>query len=141
MCSQERGVSALGALVSSLLVARFADSPRASGLFSWMALAFGVSLLGVALAPSFVVITAIMVVVGLLSGGFQTLAGAVIIRHTEQAYIGRVMSLTMLSFAGFGLMGLPVGYLADAFGERWVLVGMSLAVSGLVVWLRGAILR
>jgi MFS family permease len=135
------GVSAFGGLVAGLLVARLADSARAAVLFSGMALAFGVSLLGVALAPSFVVTAAIMVVVGLVSGGFQTLAGAVIIRHTEPAYVGRVMSLTMLSYAGFGLMGLPVGYLADAFGERWVFVGMSLVVSGLVLWLQRAIRR
>jgi predicted MFS family arabinose efflux permease len=135
------GVSAFGGLVSGLLVARLAASARAAALFSGMALAFGVSLLGVSLAPSFIVVAAIMLVVGVVSGGFQTLAGAVIIRHTEPAYVGRVMSLTMLSYAGFGLMSLPVGYLADAFGERWVFVGMSLVVSGLVIWLQGAIRR
>ena len=41
-----------------------------------------------------------------------------IARETEPHYIGRVMSLTMLAFAGFGLMALPYGALADAIGER-----------------------
>ena len=42
----------------------------------------------------------VMVLVGAVGGGFQTLAGAVIIRQTEPRYVGRVMSLMMMSFAG-----------------------------------------
>ena len=132
------GASALGALASSLLVARYADSPRAPALFSMMALGFGVSLLGAAIAPNFATLLLTMVVVGVLSGGFQTLAGAVIVRHTEPQYVGRVLSLMMLSFAGFGLMGLPIGYLADAVGERVTFVAMGVTVSALVLWLRGS---
>ena len=43
--------------------------------------------------------------------------------------MGRVMSLTLLAFAGFMLTALPLGILADAFGERAVLAGMGLAVT------------
>jgi len=130
------GVSALGAVVAGVLVASYADSPRGPSLFALMALGFGASLLGAALAPSFFALACIMIVVGLVSGGFQTLAGATIIRTTEPRYVGRVMSLTMLSFAGFGLMALPIGYLADAVGERATLAGQSLAVCAVVIWLR-----
>lgn len=133
------GASAFGALVSSLLVARYADSPRAPRLLSMMALGFGVSLLAAAMAPNFAVLTLTMVGVGVLSGGFQTLAGAVIVRQTEPRYVGRVTSLMMLSFGGFGLMGLPIGYLADALGERATFVMMGLAVSAVVLWLRGGV--
>jgi hypothetical protein len=42
----------------------------------------------------------------------------------------------MLSFAGFGLMGLPTGMLADAFGER-----ITFAVLGVVVFAIAASLR
>jgi hypothetical protein len=38
-----------------------------------------------------------------------------------------VFSLTMLAFAGVSLMGLPVGALADAIGERTTL-GLLAAV-------------
>jgi MFS family permease len=130
------GVSAFGSLVAGLAVARYADSSRAPALFSLMALGFGASLVAAAVAPSFASITVIMVVVGLLSGGFQTLAGAVIVRNTEPRYVGRVMSLTMLSFGGFGLMGLPIGVLADALGERVTFGAMGLAVCVLVLMLR-----
>jgi MFS family permease len=130
------GVSAFGSLASSLVVAAAADSPRASAYFSRLALGFGVSLVAVALAPSFVAVAILMLVVGLLSGGFQTLAGAVIVRQTEPRYVGRVMSLTMLSFAGFGLMGLPIGALADALGERITFAALGIVVCGVVAALR-----
>ena len=129
------GVTALGSLVSSLLVASRADKAGASRLFSRLALGFGASLIVAALAPSFVTLTALMFLVGLLSGGFQTLAGAVIVRTTEPRFVGRVMSLTMLSFAGFGLMGLPVGALADALGERVTFACLGVAVCAVVGWL------
>ncbi len=75
--------------------------------------------------------------VGATNGGFQTLSSAVVIHATQPAYMGRVMSLTMLAFAGFGLMGLPIGFLADAFGERAALVAMGAAVCAIVAvsWL------
>jgi MFS family permease len=131
------GVTAFGALAASLVVAAMADSARAPALLGRLALAFGLSLVVTALAPSFATLAVLMLLVGLLSGGFQTLAGAVIVRHTEARYVGRVMSLTMISFAGFGLMGLPVGALADAVGERVTFAALGLVVCGVVAVLRG----
>lgn len=131
------GVSAFGSTLASLAVAARADSPRAPRLLVQLALAFGVSLIVVSLAPGFVSMALLMLVVGLFSGGFQTLGGAVMVRQTEPRYVGRVMSLSMLSFAGFGLMGLPIGFLADALGERVALAALGIVVCGVVGWLRG----
>jgi MFS family permease len=130
------GVTAFGSLLASLVVAAAADSPRASAYFSRLALGFGVSLVVVAAAPGMIAVSLLMVVVGLLSGGFQTLAGAVIVRETEPRYAGRVMSLMMLSFAGFGLMGLPIGALADAVGERVTFAALGVVVCIVAAWLR-----
>ena len=123
------GVSAAGALGASLGVARFADSSHALRIYTGMGLLFGVSLLGVALAPSYLAAAAAMFLVGVGSGGFQSLNAAVIVRETEPAFFGRVSSLSSLAFAGFGLMGLPVGLLADAIGERGALGIMAAAVA------------
>jgi MFS family permease len=131
------GLSALGSTVASLVVAGMADTRRASWWLSRLGLAFGVSLLVVAVAPGFAAAAILMVVVGAASGGFQTLGGAVMVRETESRYVGRVMSLTMLSFAGFGLMGLPIGLLADAAGERVTLGVLGVVVCAVVAWLRG----
>jgi hypothetical protein len=45
--------------------------------------------------------------------------------------MGRVLSLSLMAFAGFGLTALPLGYAADVYGERVVLFGMGMAVFGL----------
>ena len=120
--------AALGALGASLGVTRFGDSPRADFVYIAMALLFGVSLLALALAPSFLAAALAMFWVGAGSGAFQSLNAAVIARDTEMAYIGRVMSLVMLAFGGFGLMALPYGYLADWVGERATLLVMGVSV-------------
>ncbi len=120
--------AAVGALVSSITVSRFADSPRAIRIYSGMALGFGVALAGLAASSTFHAGLAAMVLLGATSGGFHALNGAVIARETEPVYMGRVMSLTFLAFAAFSLSALPLGLLADAFGERRVLLGMGIAV-------------
>ena len=121
-------VSALGALVASLWVTRFGDSPRADAVYLAMALLFGVSLIGLSWAPSFFWAEVALFGVGAGSGAFQSLNAAVIARDTEPNYIGRVMSLVMLAFGGFGLMALPYGFMADAIGERSTLLCMGIGV-------------
>ncbi len=79
--------------------------------------------------------------VGAGSGGFQTLNGAVIARETEPSYMGRVMSLVILAFAGFGLMALPFGALADWIGEAQTLFVMGALVLGLCAVLGTALAR
>jgi MFS family permease len=120
--------SAIGGLVSTFAAARIADSPRAVGVFFAMPFVFALGLFALASAPSFPFAVAAMLVVGLGFGGLQSLNAAVIVRTTEPAYFGRVFSLTMLAFAGVSLMGLPVGALADAIGERVTLALLAGAV-------------
>jgi predicted MFS family arabinose efflux permease len=67
------GVSAAGALAASLGVARFADSRHALRIYTGMGLLFGLSLLAVALAPSYLGALIAMVGVGAGSGGFESL--------------------------------------------------------------------
>ena len=134
------GVSAAGALAASLGVARFADSSHAQHVFTGMGLLFGISLLGVAFASSYFAAAGAMFLVGVGSGGFQSLNSALIVRATEPAFFGRVSSLSTLAFAGFGLMGLPFGWLADTIGERGALALMGAAVC-LVTLLLGSRLR
>ena len=93
-----------------------------------MAILFGISLVGLAWAPTFLWAEVALFGIGAGSGAFQSLNAAVIARDTEPAFIGRVMSLVMLAFGGFGLMALPYGFLADAIGERVTLLLMGIGV-------------
>ena len=123
--------SAVGALTASLFVARFASSPRAHWIYTAHGVLFGLALVGLAFWPSFEYLMFGMFLVGYGSGGFQSLNSAVIAHYTEVDYIGRVMSLVLLAFAGFGLMSLPYGFLADRWGEPETLLLMGLVVLGL----------
>ena len=120
--------SALAGLCVSFVIARLADSRHALPLFTAMPFVFALGLLGLVLAPVYPAAVAAMVVIGLGFTGFQTLNAAVIVRTTEPAYFGRVFSLSMLAFAGNSLMSLPVGILADAIGERTMLLVLCGAV-------------
>jgi MFS family permease len=133
--------SAIGALLASLTVARHADSPHATRIYSWLAIGFGVSGVLLASMPGFGSAVACMVLVGATSGGFHALNGAVIARETDPQYMGRVMSLSMLSFSGFSMTALPLGILADHFGERTVLIGMGLGVFALSIFMATVVAR
>ncbi len=133
--------SAVGALMASLNVARFADSSRAPLIFGAMAIGFGASLVLLAWAPNFVTTVFCMVIVGATSGAFHALTGAMLARETETLYMGRVMSLSLLAFAGFGLTALPLGILADILGERSVLFGMGIGVFCLALWMASVVSR
>jgi len=133
--------SAIGALGASLTAARYADSPHATRIYSWLAIGFGMSLIILSAMPAFAFAAVSMLFVGAMSGGFHALNGAVIARETEPAYMGRVMSLTLLAFAGFSLTALPLGILADRFGERTVLFGMGSGVVVLALWMAAIVAR
>lgn len=135
------GVAAAGGLVSSLWLAPRADSSVALLIHVGMGLAFALSLalLGQVHVPWLGVVG--ILAVGMTSGAVTTLNGALLVRNTESRYVGRIMSLSMLAFAGFGLMGLPIGMLADAIGEGSALGVMGGAVGLCVLVLGGAILR
>lgn len=120
--------SALAGLGATLAAARIADSPRAVSAFLAAPFVFALGLLALASAPSFALALAAMLAIGTGFGGLQSLNAAVIVRATEPAYFGRVFSLTMLAFAGVSLVGLPVGALADAVGERRAVAGLACVV-------------
>lgn len=129
------GISALGGLIVSLVVASLADSARAPLILLLSSAGIGVALILTGLAPSFAVALLTMFVVGGAVSGFQTLNSALVMRETAPAYYGRVMSITMLAFSGTGLIALPIGLLADAIGERATLVLMGAGVCVVVLLL------
>ena len=134
-------VSALGGFGASLYLARFADRTSATAIYAGLAIAFGVALVALAFAPSFEIGLLAMVLVGATNGGFHALNGAVIASVTEQVFMGRVLSLTFLAFAGFSLTAWPIGLAADAFGVRVVLTAMGLAVFTTSILLSRLVLR
>lgn len=134
-------VSAVGGLLGSLVVARLANSARALAIYRASGLAFGASVALLWAANSVVTASCVMLLIGISSGSFMTLNGTVLLRYTDPRYMGRVMSLAMLAFGGFGMLGLPFGMLADAAGEGVALGTMGLCVVLSVLWQSAALAR
>ena len=126
-------VAAIGAVSSSLFLANV-DPTRLSPLQFLAGLGFAVSLMVFAAVPDFWAGVVVMVVVGGASSAFQAMNNSQALVIADVEYHGRVQSLIMLAFTGFGLMALPMGLLADIHGIRETMAGMGLVV-GLCVLL------
>jgi len=120
--------SAVGAVFVSLYIAG-----RSSGRAAWRIQAisgfmFGVMLIALAVAPSYILAVVMVAGVGAASAGFQAMNNSLVLTLSELEYHGRVQSLMMLSFSGFGMAALPLGALADGIGLRQTMAGMGAAV-------------
>lgn len=128
--------SAIGAVALSMAIAG-----RARGIAAWRIQAisgvmFGVTLGLLALAPTYATALAAVAAVGAASAGFQAMNNSLVLSLSEIEYHGRVQSLMLLSFSGFGMAALPLGVLADAIGLRQTLGVMSvIVVATMVVYL------
>jgi MFS family permease len=90
---------------------------------------FGVGIVCLGIAPSFPLALLALFVVGGGASAFQAMNNTLILTESEPEYHGRVQSLLMLSFSGFGLAALPLGAVADTVGLRPVFVGMGLSAA------------
>jgi predicted MFS family arabinose efflux permease len=121
-------VSAVTGLSVTIGLAGIADSRWAWPVMLLGGIILGGSLMLMSVAPSFLVACAVMLALGAGTGMFQMLNNALAMRESEQAYFGRVMALTMLAWGFNGLVGLPIGVVADHIGERHTLFIMGTAV-------------
>lgn len=118
---------AVGAVIASVGLAG-AKQSRLPTLQVQAAIAFGVSLIAFATAPQYWMAVVVMVVVGGGSAAFQALNNSLALTIADVEYHGRVQSLIMLSFTGFGLASLPFGQLADVYGIRPIMSLMGVLV-------------
>jgi predicted MFS family arabinose efflux permease len=63
--------------------------------------------------------------IGAGTTGYQSLSNSIALNMTGDTHQGRVQSLMMLSFAGFGIAAAPLGLLAEAIGLRSAIVVMG----------------
>jgi MFS family permease len=113
-----------GSVIGGLVVA----SRRAKGLraVTLAAGAFGATMLGAALAPTFALELAALGLVGAASVSFMARGNTVIQLTAEDSMRGRVMALWAIAFTGTTPFGGPIiGYVAEHASPRW-----GLAVGG-----------
>lgn len=122
--------SAIGAIAVSFSLARHADGPHARRLMIISSLCFGSSVVALAVAPTFALGVLAVSFVGAGAAGYQSLSNTIALSMTEDSHQGRVQSLLMLSFAGFGIAALPLGLLAEAIGLRYAMALMGIVAVG-----------
>lgn len=120
--------SAIGAIVLSMFIAGRSRGQAAWRIQSVTGVAFGVTLLLMAVAPNYLAAVVAVAAVGAASAGFQAMNNSLVLALSDLEYHGRVQSLMMLSFSGFGMAALPLGVLADVIGLRETFAAMGFVV-------------
>jgi hypothetical protein len=109
-------VSAVGALVVMIAVARTSQPEQVWRIQSICAALFSVGLVLFGIAPTFALSLATLLVFGGASSAFQAMNSTLVLTESDLEYHGRIQTLLMLGFSGFGLTALPLGALADQVG-------------------------
>lgn len=120
--------SAVGAVALSMAIAGRSTGRSAWRIQSVTGVAFGVGILALAVAPGYLAAVVTVAAVGAASAGFQAMNNSLVLALSDLEYHGRVQSLMMLSFSGFGMAALPLGVLADHVGLRETLAVMGVTV-------------
>ena len=122
-----------GALLGSLAVATLSIFPRQALLQIGFGAAFGLSLVGFALAPGFLVAVVWLALVGFASAAYLSLNNTLVMSNTEPRLYGRVMSVYLLTFAITPVAALPQSWVAEVFGGRVAVAAAGALVTAVVV--------
>jgi MFS family permease len=117
--------SSIGAVAVALPLASRADGAGVWKLMVISGLVFGSGVIALGLSPLFAGGVLVVVFIGAGTTGYQSLSNAIALNMTGDTHQGRVQSLMMLSFAGFGIAAAPLGLLAEAIGLRSAIVVMG----------------
>lgn len=129
-------VSAVGAVISTVIVATYAGHRRAWFAQPLLAMLFGASLILLSATSNFAFGLMAIFLVGALASSFQSLNNSLTMSMSEDQYHGRVQSISMLSWSLFGIVALPIGIVADHIGLR-----ETLAFQGAIVIFAVALLQ
>ena len=122
--------SAIGAVAMSIWVAGRGSRRSRWTIQASTGMLFGVAILALALAPGVPAAVIAIAAVGAGASGFQSMNNSLALDLSDFEYHGRIQSLMMLSFSGFGMAALPLGAIADVLGLRQTLALMGVFVVG-----------
>ena len=120
--------SAVGAVTAGLFTAGRGGKLEPWRLATIAGTGFGLGLILLSIAPVFVVGMVVLAAVGGSSLTFETTTQSLLLSLSDFEYHGRIQSIVMLGYSGFGIVALPLGVCADAFGLRPTLAGMGAGV-------------
>lgn len=123
------GTAGLGAVAAGLLVPRASWVTRSPWrTIAASAAALGCSLIVLAAAAWLWAALVALFAVGASGLVFQTTSQAQMLALSDTDYHGRMQSMVVLGFSGFGLAALPLGLLADAITLEATLAAMGATV-------------
>jgi len=117
--------SSIGAVAVAVPLASRADGAGVWRLMVGSGLVFGAAVMALGLSPEFAIGVVVVAFVGAGTTGYQSLSNTIALNMTGDTHQGRVQSLMMLSFAGFGIAAAPLGLLAEAIGLRQAIFVMG----------------
>jgi MFS family permease len=125
----------------SFPLASIINTPWAWPALLTMGFVMAVGFIILSMAPSYGLMIASGVPLGIGRSGFMLLSNALLMANSNPAYYGRVMSLAMMGFGSRALLAPIWGLLADEFGvqETLAVVGVVAAVITTVIgvtWLK-----
>jgi MFS family permease len=126
-------VSAIGAVLISFYAARNSSRESSWRLQTIAGFVFGIGVVLLAGAPVFFLALVAVFVIGAGSSAFQSMNNSLVLGLTDPGFHGRLQSLMMLSFSGFGMAALPLGMLADRIGLRSTFVLMGAVTVAMMV--------
>ena len=130
------GLSAVGALIGSLVIAALNPRSKLPLIQSFLGAGWGAGLVLLGLGSAvfgFPGALAAMVLLGIFQMGYMALNNSMLMMTASPEYHGRVMSLYMLTFGIFPLMGGPLGVLGDAIGGFATFTALGVALIGFIV--------
>lgn len=122
------GVAGLGAVLAGLVNARPGTGTRPWLTIGWSGGAFGIATIALGLADNYPLALIALAAIGATGLVFQTTTQSLMLKLSDLEYHGRLQSMVVLGFSGFGLAALPLGLLADAVTLRLTLIAMGVAV-------------
>jgi len=117
--------SAIGALSASFFVARIAGGRHSRRIQSIAGTIFGLFVAVLGLVHTFPLSLLVVMCIGASTSTFQSLNNTIVLQQTDLEYHGRVQSLLLLSFSGYGMAALPLGAVGDAIGVQTTLTIMG----------------
>ncbi len=135
MAGQAISISGLFAVMTSLLIATVASRFDRRHVLMAMTAIMLLSLVTIAIAPSFLVLMMARAVLGIVIGGFWSLATATVMRLVPAASVPRALGLVYTGNAVATAFAAPIGsYVGDIIGWRGVFWAMTPIVVANLVW-------
>ncbi|OAI40670.1 hypothetical protein AYO38_05550 [bacterium SCGC AG-212-C10] len=126
------GTTAIGGIITTVFISL---RRPAKSVFIMLCCggALALSLLALALSPTFEAALAVCAIIGASSSGFQMLNNVNLMQRTSPQFFGRVMAVTMMAFGLNNIVSYPVGALADHIGERNAMASMATICMAIVI--------